>query len=492
MKKLFILLIIIATSYLNAWTRTYGGNGDEEGRCVKSTLDGGYIAVGYSNSYGTGEADVMLIKTDSLGAKEWCRYYGSNEAEKGVAVIPVKNGGYVVLAQKFRLGNGAWDAWLFKTDSIGKMLWEKTFGGECNDIVNALGVDTLGNFVAVGHTESYGSGGLDAWAFKTDSRGNLLWEKTFGDSKDDWFNTVYMLGSIPLVAGGTKSYGKGESDMWWLSLHPKTGDVFMEKLWGDKEWDEVYSVIPTSRLLSKIVPGYLFVGVSTSWGVGDENMIAYRTDTTFNYLYRRFIGENNIDDRGYMIKEYPQGYYIVGITNITEDKNSGDLWLVALTSSGSSPWKKTYGGSKRDVGNSIDLVTGTIGGAIITGYTESFGKGGKDLWLLRVDSKGDTLAHAPWKPPDNPPNDTTKAKWTIYPNIGSYINLKYTALAAPLNIEVFDLLGCRVDELTLPKGSGSTMWGANMASGIYFFIPKSQKSPQPLKVVISKDSFSEN
>ena len=81
------------------------------------------------------------------------------------------------------------------------------------------------------------------------------------------------------------------------------------------------------------------------------------------------------------------GFVAVGSQVITGSGNM-NVYLVNISVSGNVIWTATYGGSEDDCGFSIER-TGD-GGYIVAGYTESFGAGGKDAWLLKLDADGDT------------------------------------------------------------------------------------------------------
>jgi predicted secreted protein len=96
-------------------------------------LDGGYVIVGETSSYGNGASDVWLIKTDSQGQEEWNQTFGGNQNDIGYFVQQVEDGGFVLTGQTGSYGNGSKDVWLIKTDSQGQEEWNQTYGGSEND-----------------------------------------------------------------------------------------------------------------------------------------------------------------------------------------------------------------------------------------------------------------------------------------------------------------------------------------------------------------------
>jgi hypothetical protein len=149
------------------WTRTYGGGEDDVGYSVQQTTDGGYVIAGYTNSFGAGNSDVYLIKTDASGDTLWTRTYGSNNNDYGYSVQQTEDGGYVI-AGYTRFYS---DVYLIKTDSLGGTLWTRTYGGVDNDYGYSVQQTTDVGYVIVGLTESFGAGYSDVYLIKTDPDG---------------------------------------------------------------------------------------------------------------------------------------------------------------------------------------------------------------------------------------------------------------------------------------------------------------------------------
>jgi len=116
------------------WTVTYGGNYIDEGNSVKQTSDGGYIVAGHRSVQGADGQDVWLLKTDANGDTSWANTYGGIYSDIGHSVQQTTDNGYVICGQTWSYGAGNYDIWLVKTDVNGDTLWTNTYGGINSEI----------------------------------------------------------------------------------------------------------------------------------------------------------------------------------------------------------------------------------------------------------------------------------------------------------------------------------------------------------------------
>ena len=166
-----VYLVMTDSSGYGTWfTRTFGGSGDDSGFSVQQTTDGGFIITGNTESYGAGGRDVYLIKTDSSGYEQWSRTFGGSNDEGGYSVEQTSDGGFIIAGYTESYGAGESDVYLIKTDSSGYEQWNRTFGGVDRDSGYSMQQTSDGGFIIAGVTESYGAGG-DVYLVKTDSSG---------------------------------------------------------------------------------------------------------------------------------------------------------------------------------------------------------------------------------------------------------------------------------------------------------------------------------
>ncbi|MDD2889898.1 MAG: T9SS type A sorting domain-containing protein [bacterium] len=186
----FVMFFASETYAIMTFQKTFGGSNFDEGMSVQQTTDGGYIITGYTESFGAGSYDVYLVKTDSSGDTLWTKTFGGSGDDKGNSVQQTKDGGYIIAGSTSSFGEGDSDVYLIKTNSSGDTLWTKTFGGNNKDCGYSVQQTMDGGYIITGYTYSYGAGYADVYLVKTDSSGDTLWTRTFGSSGYDYGYSV--------------------------------------------------------------------------------------------------------------------------------------------------------------------------------------------------------------------------------------------------------------------------------------------------------------
>jgi len=271
-----VLLIKTDDNGSEIWSQTFGGIDLDEGAGVQETSDGGYIIVGRSASLGAGATDVWLIKTDAEGNELWNRTFGGIDQDDGYSVQQTSDGGYIITGKTESFGTGAADLWLIKTDADGNEMWDHTFGGVHSDVGYSVQQSTDGGYIITGKTRSYGAGATDVWLIKTDAEGNELWNRTFGGVHRDCGNCVRQTvdGSY-IILGKTQSLGAGYIDVWLIKTDAD-GNTIWNQTYGGFFEDIGYCIQQT------IDGGYIITGNTSSFGgnITDAFLLRLEGDET--------------------------------------------------------------------------------------------------------------------------------------------------------------------------------------------------------------------
>ncbi len=361
------------------WTKTFGGVAGDAGRSVQQTIDGGYIIAGRTVSFGAGGGDAWLIKTNAAGDTLWTKTYGGVDDDYAESVQQTTDGGYILAGMTESFGVGDFDVWLIKTDAAGDTLWTKTFGGSYWDYGYSVQQTTDQGYIITGITRSFGAGGIDVWLIKTDTLGNTLWTKVYGGSSNDGANSVQQTADEGyIVTGYTESFGAGEWDVWLIKTDT-LGDTLWAKTFGGVSWDEGSSVQQTTD------GGYIVAGRTSSYGTGTASVYLIKTDAAGDTLWTKVIGGSGYDEALSVQQTTDGGYIIAGFT-ASFGVVGHDVLLVKTNDLGDTLWTKTIGGNDYEWSYSVQQTTD--GGYITAGYTGSFGAGAEDIWLIRLGPSG--------------------------------------------------------------------------------------------------------
>jgi hypothetical protein len=385
------------TNYIAGWNKTFGGILKDQAYSVVQANDGGFAVAVETQSFGVGGSwDFMLVKTDMNGNLQWNKTYGGAGTDYVNSIICTTDGGYLMVGQTNSWGSGGYDLDVIKTDSLGNMLWNRTYGGAGNDKAYGTVNTNDGGYAIVGNTDSYGAGLVDYWLVKLDSSGIMQWNKTYGGTNGDAaFSLVQTPDGGYAMTGGILSFGAGNHD-YWLVKTDSAGNMQWNKTYGGPETDICRSLIRTSD------GGFALAGFTNSSGNGGYDVWIVKTDGNGNMQWNKTYGGAS-DEYLYaytgLIATTDGGYALAAATSsfgsgastmskLVMGIRSFDVWLVKIDSFGNMQWSKTFGGQGDDVPYS--MIQTSDGAFAITGFTNSFGAGSDDTYLIKTSADGES------------------------------------------------------------------------------------------------------
>lgn len=434
------------------WQKTIGGGnsvffGDFEADIlneVRKASDGGYFLGGYSDSpvYGSktepnyGMQDYWIVKLNSTGNIVWQKAIGGSNYDECYTLEPTSDGGCIVggysksgiSGNKTDINKGLKDYWVVKLDANGQILWQKSYGGNSDDILYSILVLDTQEYILIGMSASNISGdktdnskgGGDFWIIKIDSVGNIIWQKTIGgNNADEPFNGVKV--SDGFVFGGSSrsnvSFNKSENSRggtdYWLIKTDFNGDVLWDKTFGGSLEDNLHSFCSLEN-----GNGYVLSGSSSSGISGDKT-----------------------------------------ITNFSSNYNG---WVIRVNANGELLWQNGFGGSLSDGLNQVmplsdgSIILGGNASSNVSGNLSVAGYGGNDYWLIQLEEE--QLAN----------NDFSNNDFYAYPNpVFDSLNIKFGEIHESFEIKVYNSLMQLIEKFQYNNISEIEI-PINGSSGIYF------------------------
>lgn len=341
---------------IQIWNRSLGN-------CIIQSNDNNYIITGYAEE--GGENNLVLIKIDKQGSVIWYNTYNYNYSDIGNYVYETVDNGFIIT------GKSGGKLFLIKTDYNGNPIWNKFFGGSGYDEGYSVKQTMDGGYIIAG--ERFGKSVV--WVIKTDLNGNEEWSKTWSyGNHNAGYSVIQTLDNGYIVTGYADSYG-----VWLIKLTQNGNEEWSKRLSGSRG----YEIEQTSD------GNYIIAGIIGS------NCFLMKVDSQGNEIWYNGYDIGGSYDRLYSIEQTVDGGYIAtGYTNIYENGDS-DVLILKTDFSGNIEWHKVIGGTHDDEAASICQTDEE--GFVITGYTKSFGNNTKNMWVINIDSNGNTEPESEWE-----------------------------------------------------------------------------------------------
>jgi hypothetical protein len=329
-----VFLLKLDSMGMHQWSRTYGGLNAEWGYSVVQLQDSGYAVAGYTNSFGAGGYDMYLIRTDKNGDTLWTKTYGGTDWDLAYSIQATSDGGFILCGTTGSYGAGNDDVYLVKTNAMGDTLWTRTFGTTGNEEGRSVWQNTDGGYFITGSTTNSVNGGIDIYYIRTDANGSAIWTRTLGGALDEEsYSGMQALDGNFVMAGYTDSYSAG-SDV---------GYIVKTNVNGDTLWTRQYIPINQGyegRFYSLCeAPDYTLAMTGYLLGSQGYELYFFKTDIDGIFLAATTHGNSTGDEQGYSVRSCADGGYIIAGTTSSFGHGLHDIYVIKTAYNGlSSPY----------------------------------------------------------------------------------------------------------------------------------------------------------
>lgn len=356
-----------------------GGAGIDKAESIVATSDGAYVVVGSTTSNTSGNTDVYLLKLDSQINVVWSWAIGGNNNDWGYKVKETFDKGFIIVATSNSFSTaGDYDARLIKTDSLGVIQWQKSYGGNDWDLAYDVIQTTDSGFAFCGETYNNTNGESDVYIVKTNLLGDTLWTRTIGGSLVDKGNSIIETTDSNLVIAGMTTTTNDSAQMYMIKL-TGSGGLIWNNAYGTSAYEEANVIIEAAN------GDYILGGVTTGFTPNnDKDFYMVRTDNNGNIIWGNFFGQVG-EEVIYDMVEDLQTNNIVA-TGFTKAVGGGQKDAVLFAISSNAVWLNlgiTFGGTKNEETKSIQFNNNRY---VLAGSTNNFGNGLEDYLIITLDT----------------------------------------------------------------------------------------------------------
>ena len=366
-------IVKLDSSLSDIWQKELGGADYDDIKKLLLLSDGNYLCIGFSSSPVSGNktvdtiggwADIWVVKLDTSGNILWQNVYGGTGNEYYyLSAVELADKNIIIGCEtnsdssgtKTENSRGEYDYWVFKIDSAGNQLWDKTIGGSGTDELVDIVVNPNGNILLTGTSDSPISGEKtedtygweDYWLVEMDSTGNILWDKTYGGDDIDYAvgggvyydNAYFIFGmSRSGISGNKTTINYGDTDYWLLKINEQ-GQMIWDKTFGGTLLESGSSIIVSSQD-NILITGASYSSISgnkTEQGKGSNDYWLLSLDLNGTIQSQIDIGGSDADGYNLILEKASNEFVIVGgsESGVSGDKTDycrgySDFWVVEL------------------------------------------------------------------------------------------------------------------------------------------------------------------
>lgn len=370
----FAFFITSFTVFSQGFIKNYGGNTTDIGSAAVQTPDGGFAIGSISESFGVKTFDMLLTRVDFEGKVLWNKTYGGNFKDQCFDIATANDGGFVLAGYSDIEGgaNPNNQFYVVKTDIAGNETWSRKFGNANDDKASAIIASKSGNYIGVGST--FNGIDYDAYIFVLDKNGQTVWSYATGGAGNQDARDVVEVSDGYVFVGTTQTKdasGKLDKNVLVVKVS-KSGVPLSFKTYGGADLDEGNSIAVTKD------NGFIIAGRTKK----NIDILALRIDADGNEIWTKSFG-GNFEDEAYSVVANQDGSFTLAGNQATNAVNI-DGYLIKIDKDGTKIWSQNIGQSTRyEAFNNI--IATSDGGYFMTG---SSGDLTNDIYCVKTNGSG--------------------------------------------------------------------------------------------------------
>ena len=463
----FLMSVYNSIAQPNTWVVVYGGFNYDRGKGICQTYDKGFAVCGSSASFGQGNTDFYLLKIDEQGKYKWQNSFGGINLENCFSIQQTNDSGFVLCGYSNSFGTSGYDAYIVKTDSLGNLQWQKNYGSNDWDFTYWAEQTQDSGYIIAGETYN---NTMHAYLIKTNSDGDTLWTKRYGGTNSSGFKEVHQTPDNGYIAAGYLQVSPGNKDFFVVRTDAN-GDTLWTKQYGSLSNDSCNSIALCKD------KGFLLAGNRDT--LTKHKALFYKMDSLGNIIQTVF--EKNASGNrsiSHIIESVEGDYVLIANTDvgglggqeIRMDKyNPGGWWV----------WGRSFGGTADD--ESYHFIQAQDSGYALVGYTASYGLGPDNVYIAKTNSVGSYSTTVNSYVSVKEENAEQKSI-AIYPNPSAgKFNVSGEKI---IGIRIYNIIGGLIYESE--RRPINTIDISDQPNGIYMMVIKLENGLARRKIIVSR------
>lgn len=362
-------------AYKSVWEKFYGDSDDDIANGIVALENGHSAVVGTCQSFSAKRTDICVTRMNDTGEMVWRLMLGGEKEDKGRAITRAADGSLFVLGTtKSFSKNYDKDMYVAKVSLEGKLLWEKSIGGDRDEHAAGIAGTDDGGVLVVGDTESFEKRYKDVYIVKLDKDGQSLVSHTVGGEKAEEAHALTRLKDGHFALVGMREMDSGHYADFFVMKLDQSGKYLWAKTFGGKYNDSLNGVAAT------VDGGFVAVGKTRSYNSEQTDLTVMKFSAEGKLSWHKIYGFKYYEYGNAVAATRDGGFMIVGGTN-TLGQGGHSVYLLALDEKGALIWSHVYGGRNHDEGHGIARMSD--GSLVVVGQSDSFDRS-SNFYMIKV------------------------------------------------------------------------------------------------------------